>query len=72
MKHIGYGVTHNGKPTGIWPTSSTHAFDVRDRRRSKAPRNEQATFQVVEVFVSSPIAEPPKLAPLELKPEALA
>lgn len=72
MKHVGYGVTQNDKPSGIWPVSLQQAIEARDRKRKTVVGPAaRAQIQMVEVYMSGPI-DPPPVAVLEIDPSKLA
>lgn len=66
MKLIGYGVTRNEKPTGIWPLPERQALATRDRLRSNNPRT--VRFEVVPVYIGSPITAAPLPVMIEPTP----
>lgn len=54
-EHVGYGVTKNGQPTGMWPQSYEWCVGTRDRLASKEPNNK---FEIVPVFQGAPVQKP--------------
>lgn len=54
MTHVGYGVTYNGEPVGIWPVS--HASATYTAAVYKKRGDPSARVEVVSVHMGDAIA----------------
>lgn len=56
MNHVGYGVTKNGEPCGIWPSGWVTV--QRTLARYRANDTTHSEFAIVPLYTGAPISVP--------------